>query len=44
MPDILYAIVQNGTIVAFAIVAGWLMMKNVRRQMESEDTTRGDKN
>lgn len=42
MPDILYAILQNSIVVGFAIVAGWLMIKNIRWQMESEDTTRDD--
>ena len=43
MPDILFAILQNGIVVGFAIVAGWLMIKNIAWQMESEDTTRVDK-
>jgi hypothetical protein len=43
MPDVLYAILQNGIILVFAVVVGWLMIKNVRWQTESEDTTRDDK-
>ena len=43
MPDILYAIVHNSIVVSFAIVAGWLMIKNIRWQMESEDTDADDK-
>jgi hypothetical protein len=43
MPNILYAILQNGIIVGFALIGGWLMVKNIRRQMQSEDTERDDK-
>jgi hypothetical protein len=43
MPDVLYAILQNGIILVFAVVVGWLLIRNVRWQTESEDTTRDDK-
>ena len=38
MSGILYAILQNSFVVGGAVVGCWLMYKNIRWQMESEDT------
>jgi hypothetical protein len=43
MPDVLYALLQNGIVLGFAVVVGWLMIKNIRGQMKGEDTTSDDK-
>ena len=38
MSDIVYAILQNIFVVGGAVVGCWLVIKNIRWQMESENT------
>lgn len=43
MPDILNVILQNGLVIGLAVVGGWFVYKNIRRQLKSEDTTSNDR-
>ena len=43
MDGILSAIFQNIFVIGLASVGGWLIFKNIRQQMESEDTDARDK-